>query len=217
MPVLLFASTVHGYEGAGRGFAIRFQKILNDITPQWRAMRMEHPVRWALGDPLELMTFRMLLLDAAPADISAFDSLAAEDCEIQRLNRKQLAKDEPLLRQIFGLLVLAHYRTSPQDLRILLDGPNVSVVVMRYQGQVIATALVAAEGDIEAELAEAIWRGGRRVRGHLLPQTLAHHAGFPDAASLKGERVVRIAVHPDLQGRGFGSRLVKYLGNPCGQ
>ncbi|WP_461536859.1 tRNA(Met) cytidine acetyltransferase TmcA [Spongorhabdus nitratireducens] len=208
---IAFASTVHGYEGAGRGFAVRFQKILDDITPQWRAMKMEHPVRWALGDPLEQMTFRMLLLDAAPADISGFDSLVAGDCEIQRLNRKQLAKDEPLLRQIFGLLVLAHYRTSPQDLRILLDGPNISVIVMRYQGQVVATALIAAEGGIDSELAEAIWRGDRRVRGHLLPQTLAHHAGFPDAASLKGERVVRIAVHPELQGKGFGSRLVKYL------
>ncbi len=208
---IAFATTVHGYEGAGRGFAVRFKKVLDEVTPQWRAMSMVEPVRWAAGDPLEKLTFKLLLLDANPAEDKCFDAISVDDCEVQKLNGKQLLQDETLLREAFGLLVLAHYRTSPQDLRILLDGPNISVFVMRYQGHVAATALVAAEGGIEPELADAVWRGERRVRGHLLPQTLANHAGFPAAASLKGERIVRIAVHPSLQGQGLGSRFVKLL------
>ena len=208
---IAFSTTVHGYEGAGRGFAVRFKKVLDEVTPQWRAMNMLEPVRWAPGDPLEKLTFRLLMLDAGPADEQCFTSISIDDCEIQKLNSKQLLQDEALLREVFGLLVLAHYRTSPQDLRILLDGPNISAFAMRYQGHIAATALVAEEGGIEPELADAVWRGERRVRGHLLPQTLANHAGFPAAASLKGERIVRIAVHPSLQGQGLGTRFVKLL------
>lgn len=205
---IAFATTVHGYEGNGRGFAVRFRNTLDQRTPQWRELRLSQPVRWAVHDPVEAFVFRALLLDADAAPAEALQGLSPEACVIERLDRDRLVEDEPLLGQLFGLLVLAHYQTRPADLRQLLDAPGVAVWVMRYQGQVVATAVVAEEGDLGPELAEAVWAGKRRPRGHLVPQTLAAHAGLRSAAGLRYARVMRIAVHPVAQRQGLGSRLL---------
>ena len=66
-PRIVFSSTVHGYEGTGRGFEIRFRKILDRLTPDWRALTLTTPIRWASDDPIEALAARALLLDAAPA------------------------------------------------------------------------------------------------------------------------------------------------------
>jgi tRNA(Met) cytidine acetyltransferase len=209
---LVFATTVHGYEGTGRGFAVRFHQVLDAQAPGWRALRMEQPIRWASNDPLERLVFRALLLSAEPAPEQALAGARMETAEIAWLERDALAADEVTLSELFGLLVLAHYRTAPSDLRHLLDSPDVSVVVMRHNGHVAATALLAAEGGIDAAMAQAIWAGTRRPRGHLIPQSLAAHLGLEQAPLLHGQRVMRIAVHPALQGLGLGSRLLGALG-----
>jgi len=207
-PRVVFSTTVHGYEGTGRGFAVRFARVLDRRTPGWRQLTLQTPVRWDAGDPLEALVFRALLLDAEPAlDAAVSGPMGA--MEVGRVDRDELARDEALLREVFGLLVLAHYRTSPMDLRQLLDGPNLAVFVMRTQGHVAGVALVAEEGGFPPELARQVWAGRRRVRGHLLAQSLAQHAGLVDAPGLRGRRVLRIAVHPAAQGRGRGRRLVQ--------
>jgi tRNA(Met) cytidine acetyltransferase len=206
---VVFATTVHGYEGTGRGFEIRFRRILDRLTPLWRELRMETPVRWAPGDPLERFAAEALLLSAAPAPESQVADARPETCRSQLLDRDALAKDETTLSQLFGLLVLAHYQTRPMDLRHLLDGPNVRVYGLFHEGQIAATALVAVEGGFGPDLAREIFAGRRRPRGHLLPQTLSAHAGIQEAAALRYTRVVRIAVHPAVQGRGLGRLLLE--------
>jgi tRNA(Met) cytidine acetyltransferase len=208
---VVFATTVHGYEGSGRGFDVRFRPILAAVTPQWRALRLETPVRWAPGDPLEAAVYRALLLDAEPADVRRPDGSAARGLRVVRLERGDLAADETLLREVFGLLVLAHYQTRPSDLQRLLDEPDLDVWAVFADGRVAATALVAAEGGLEPALAEAVARGERRPRGHLLAQTLAAHAGFAAAARLRYARVMRIAVHPAAQRTGLGRMLLEAL------
>ncbi len=208
---IVFASTVHGYEGTGRGFAVRFFQVLDARTPGWHLLRLEQPVRWAEGDPLERLTFRALLLDAEPAADAEVVDATPGNCVFELLDRDALLSNEPLLAELFGLLVLAHYRTSPRDLRYLLDGPNVQVSILRYGGHVVATALVAREGGLPSALAQKIYEGRRRAHGHLMPQSLAVHAGFPEAPGLLADRVVRIAVHPSVQGRGLGQLLLREL------
>ncbi len=205
---IAFATTIHGYEGTGRGFAVRFRERLDRLAPGWRTLHISSPIRWEEGDPVERFTFRALLLDASPADDREVSGAAAGDCAALELDRDRLLNDESLLEELFGLLVLAHYRTRPSDLRNLLDCPDLSVYALLHDGHLAAAALVMREGGMERELAERIWLGRRRVHGHLLAQSLAFHAGFPEAATLRYARIMRLAVHPSVQRRGLGTRLV---------
>jgi tRNA(Met) cytidine acetyltransferase len=74
---------------------------------------------------------------------------------------------------------------------------------------VAAVALVALEGGLEAALADQVYAGRRRPRGHLLPQALCAHAGLAEAPLLRFLRIVRIAVHPAAQGRGLARLLLR--------
>ena len=210
-PRIAFATTVHGYEGTGRGFAVRFNRVLDRRTPRWKALCLETPIRWAAGDPLERFVFRALLLDAAAAPEAALAPARPGNCLIERVDRDALVRNGALLSELFGLLVLAHYRTRPYDLRYLLDGPNVSVYVMRYEGHVAACALVAAEGGLDAAMARGIWAGRTRPQGHLIPESLAAHVGLEQAPRLRCARIMRIAVHPRVQSRGLGTRLLRSI------
>ncbi|MBU0500830.1 MAG: GNAT family N-acetyltransferase [Gammaproteobacteria bacterium] len=206
-----FATTEHGYEGAGRGFSLRFPTLLQRLTPHWRRMRLTTPVRWAEGDPVEDFGFHALLLNAEAAADSDLSEATPEACLLERLDRDRLAMDEGLLSELFGLLVQAHYQTRPSDLRHLLDGPDIAIWVLRHRDHVAAVLLAVDEGGFEAGLAKAIWLGQRRPQGHLLAQTLTTHAGFKEAAGMRYCRIMRLAVHPAIQRRGFGSRLVAAL------
>ena len=211
-PRVAFATTVHGYEGTGRGFDLRFRGTLERRTPGWRGLTLETPIRWSAGDPLEALVFRALLLDASPAAASDLADATPETCRFEPLDRDRLAADASTLAQVFGLLVLAHYQTRPLDLRMLLDGPNVRVYALRHGDLVAATLIAAEEGGMEdPDLRRAIFTGERRPRGHLLPQTLSAHGGLADAPALRYLRVVRIAVHPAAARRGLGHMMLRRL------
>ncbi len=214
---IAFASTVHGYEGTGRGFAVRFRKTLDRLSPQWRDMRIETPIRWQTGDPLEALTFKALLMDAEPAgEAELGQALTPEYC-FQQLNRDTLARDETGLRELFGLLVLAHYRTRPRDLWRLLDAPGIRLYTLTQGGHVAATLMTVDEGGFDADLATQVFLGKRRIRGHLLPQSLSQHLGLELACALKYRRVIRIAVHPLQQRRGLGTCLLRELAREAGK
>ena len=208
---VVFATTVHGYEGSGRGFALRFFKVLDEVTPGWCLLEMNEPIRWAANDPLEQLTYDLLLLDAALAADEAIAAATSEELHFDTVTGSELNHNEALLAELFGLLVLAHYRTTPLDLRQLLDSPNLSIHIARYQEHVIGTAITLREGGFDDELAAQIYSGARRPRGHLAPQSLAFHCGLHDAPQLVTERIMRIAVHPAVQHRGIGSALIEYV------
>ena len=208
---IVFATTIHGYEGTGRGFAVRFQKTLTEHTPGWKALEMKTPIRWAENDPLEDLVFKTLLLNARPVQDDLILTANKNNCSIELIDRDQLQADETSLSQLFGLLVNAHYQTQPSDLRYLLDGPNLSIFVMRHNDQIIATALLAFEGGFNEEMTNDIVSGKRRPHGHLIPETLASHIGLKQAPLLSGARIVRIAVHPAVQNRGLGSFLLEQI------
>jgi tRNA(Met) cytidine acetyltransferase len=65
-PSVAFCTTVHGYEGTGRGFAVRFRDRLVESHHHVDFIELEEPIRYARGDPVESWLFRLLLLDAQP-------------------------------------------------------------------------------------------------------------------------------------------------------
>ncbi|MCK5917766.1 MAG: tRNA(Met) cytidine acetyltransferase, partial [Cocleimonas sp.] len=134
-------------------------------------------------------------------------------CYIERISQDELAENETLLREIFGLLLSAHYQTRPSDLVRLLDDNNYQIFTIHYHRHLVATALIAQEGGFSEALAEEIYNGNRRPQGHLIPQVLATHAGIKEAPCYYGDRIMRIAVHPELQGHGLGSHLLHFLIN----
>lgn len=212
-PRVAFVSTVHGYEGAGRGFSIRFRQVLEQETPQWRALSMEQPIRWVQGDPLEQVVSSLFMLasDSAPDAVPDLTTEPEISCGSEHLIIEPWLPSkagEAELSQAFGLLVDAHYRTTPADLRQWLDDPAAKSWRARIGQRTVGLLWGAVEGGLAPDLAGQILLGKRRVRGHLLPQSLASHSGFPEAASQRCLRVVRIAVASDVRRRNIGKRLV---------
>ena len=210
-PQCVFATTVHGYEGTGRGFAVRFNKVLNEKYSDWTQLQMDSPIRWPINDPLENWVFDLLCLDAEIVDVKEIAYENNQGLEHQLLDKKLLINDSKLLKEIFALLVLAHYKTRPQDLKDMLDNDEISIYLTLIKQHVIAVALVIREGGFSESLSSSVYRGERRPQGHLLAQALTYHCGIESAATHHYARVMRIAVHPDLQNKGIGSDLLNYI------
>ncbi len=213
-PAIVFATTTHGYEGSGQGFFIRFQQTLDHHNANWVTQTLQTPIRWADNDPLENFTNGCLLLDAVPATIQKTKIPTNKKLQLQQLyfaeiNRDKLVSDEQQLTEIAGLLKQAHYRTRPSDMVQLLDAPKTSLIACYYQKHVIAIMWYVSEGKLSKELTHQVYCGKRRPDGHLIPQSLAHHAGIEDAAILSYSRIVRIVVHPEFHRMGIGSQLLR--------
>jgi tRNA(Met) cytidine acetyltransferase len=206
-PRVAFSTTVHGYEGAGRGFAIRFRQVLDQSTPHWQSLSLNEPVRWAEGDPLEALVSELFMLAADGGSKPLQIAAPTEELIIEPWQPSEA--DDPDLSGAFGLLVDAHYRTTPADLRQWLDDPAARSWRARIGDRTVGVLWCAQEGGLEPTLAEQVSLGTRRIRGHLLPQSLASHSGYPEAASLACLRVVRIAVADQSRRLGIGNRLVE--------
>jgi len=209
-PRIAFASTVHGYEGTGRGFLLKFTELLDHRTRGWRPCVLHTPLRWAQNDPLEQFLFRSLLLDAEPHRPEG-TATGKPEIQVDTVEPRTLCQDERLLTDLFGLLTQAHYRTRPYDLRHLLDSNSLTIFRSQWKGQTIGVALAVTEGGLDDSMAGEIWKNQRRPNGHLLPELLCAQQGFIEAAPLKFVRIMRIVVHPEFQRRGVGTGLLHHI------
>ncbi|ALG82321.1 bifunctional p-loop ATPase/acetyltransferase [Halanaeroarchaeum sulfurireducens] len=206
-PRVAFTTTVHGYEGAGRGFDVRFRDRLAASEHTVHDVHMGEPIRYAPGDPVEVWAFRALLLDARGAVDPLVSDATPTEASYRARSADELVADEHLLRETFGLLVAAHYRTEPNDLARLLDAPNISVRALLVDGHVVSVALLSREGGLDAETRSAVYEGSR-IRGNMIPDVLMSQLRDEAAGEPVGVRVMRIATHAAARNRGFGSRLL---------
>ncbi|MDX1303106.1 tRNA(Met) cytidine acetyltransferase TmcA [Photobacterium sp.] len=224
-----FATTIHGYEGTGRGFAIKFRQQLDQHAPQWRQYSLSQPIRWARHDPLEKWVFQALMLEAEPAEVSVV--MGSSQIRYRVLSTASLIADQRRLSQLFGLLVNAHYQTTPSDISQLLDDPAMHLVVAESVepisepgsghhseteedliiSNIVGCCLLSFEGGFDTQFAEQIMLGKRRPKGHLLAQSIAAHIGLAQAARQRCARILRIAVHPDCQQYGIGTALLAHV------
>ncbi|MGI9317935.1 MAG: GNAT family N-acetyltransferase [bacterium] len=218
-PRIAMATTVHGYEGTGRGFMLRFHTLLDRLTRGWKQVPLNTPIRWSTNDPLEQLINNLLVLDAELPVIVPEESLH-KDCQFEKLDSSRLCDDEKLLREVFSLLVLAHYKTRPKDLQLLLDNQNLQIYRLAFDTgsgtKTVAVALLVDEGVLNQKDSIKIFTGDRRPPGHVVAEILASQLGLPHAATLSMGRIMRVVVHPDWQRHGFGTQLVTTICNSPG-
>jgi tRNA(Met) cytidine acetyltransferase len=210
---IVYSSTVHGYEGAGRGFSVRFLRRLRQLkSAEVVEYEMGEPVRYAEGDPVEEWAFDTLLLDAEPATISDEDLFCIKAGEVEYWipNLEEFfLKDEKSLREFFGIYIMAHYRNNPNDLGMMMDAPHHRPRALKLKtGKIVVSIELAEEGPLDEELAKQCSKGAW-IMGNIIPDRIIKHYKLIDFGSLKGLRIVRIATHPDLWGMGLGSRALK--------
>ena len=203
---VVFSTTTYGYEGTGRGFNLRFFDKLNKTVPGWKHHDLKMPVRWAVHDPVESFMSELLCLNA---DISRHtQEIAPSQVEVSIIDRDELVSDNRLLRDIFGLLVLAHYKTQPRDLRYLMDSLDLNVFVARHEDNIVGAMLVELEGRLDPDISQKVYNNERRVQGHLLPQSMESTIGIRNASHANFLRVIRIITHPHCQRKGIGRKML---------
>ena len=205
-PRLVMATTSGGYEGTGRGFMLRF--VAQMEAARLMQLDLEMPVRWCQGDRLEAWLNRTLMLNSEPS-VGEVSKEQLASCELQLLENPGDAEHLPLLKQVYRLMNAAHYRSRPSDLRMLMENPDLVLIVACSDEQVVAAVLLNTEGGLDEALCEEIFLGRRRPRGHLLAQMLTAQAGIRNFAKYRGLRVQRIAVAETCRRQGLGTRLLE--------
>ena len=204
-PRMIMATTQGGYEGTGQGFRLRFLTSLDSADLQ--EIELHNPVRWCPGDALERWIDRTLRLNPQVDGSKACD---LNQVQIEVIENPGQGDQRERVLKVYELLNAAHYRTRPSDLRMLMENPELVVVVARSEAQILAAALLNPEGGFGPDLCEQVFLGKRRPRGHLLAQMLTAQAGSRRFAELRGMRIQRIAVSATHRRRGLGSRLIEF-------
>ncbi|CAB3408570.1 unnamed protein product [Caenorhabditis bovis] len=236
-PYMVFlASTINGYEGTGRSLSL---KLLQQLRKQsagetgegkttaskgriLHEIQMEESIRYKPGDQIEKWLNKLLCLDSMN-NLPKLDcgTPPPADCELYIVNRDTLFSfhdaSEAFLQQIMAIFVSAHYKNTPNDLQMLSDAPAHNLFVLmapvkktkKSIPEVLAVVQVCLEGKI-TNVEDSLERG-KRAAGDLLPWTISQQFLDNEFGSLCGGRIVRVAVHPDYQSMGYGSRAVELI------
>lgn len=228
---LLISSTINGYEGTGRSLSIKLFGQLKEEARKAAGMpflevRMEDPIRYALGDPVEDWLNRLLLLEATSAPPLRHQLPHPEDCELFLVNKDTLFSHQKTTeRFLFGTMALfisSHYKNSPNDLQLLSDAASHLIFVLlgplAADRTDLPDVLVALELSLEGNLSVegiAAFQRGIKPSGDLIPWNVREQFLDQEFPQLAGARVVRIAVHPAAQRMGYGLKTLQLLHEFC--
>ncbi|RLE46191.1 MAG: tRNA(Met) cytidine acetyltransferase, partial [Candidatus Methanomethylicota archaeon] len=164
------------------------------------------PIRYGKGDPIEKWLYDVLLLDAQPVELDEKDieAIRAGKLEFEQIDKDELMSDDRLLREFFGIYVLAHYRNRPSDLVILSDMPNHLPFRVKVNGKTVCSLHIAVEGGMDDEVIEKI-KEGYKPKGQIIPDLVLKHYWNLVFPRMLGVRIVRIATHPSVMDMGIGS------------
>ncbi|XP_051885485.1 RNA cytidine acetyltransferase [Pristis pectinata] len=184
---------------------------------------LHEAIRYAPGDPVEKWLNDLLCLNCLNISRIISGCPLPETCDLYYVNRDTLfcyhKASEAFLQRLMSLYVASHYKNTPNDLQLLSDAPAHHLFCLLPPVQptqnslpeVLAVIQVALEGEISSQSVMNSLSRGKKAFGDLIPWTVSEQFQDPDFGSLSGGRVVRIAVHPDYQGMGYGSRAIELL------
>ncbi|KAJ6667103.1 hypothetical protein lerEdw1_017081 [Lerista edwardsae] len=184
---------------------------------------LQESIRYAPGDAVEKWLNDLLCLDCLNITRIISGCPLPETCDLYYVNRDTLfcyhRASEAFLQKLMALYVASHYKNSPNDLQMLSDAPAHQLFCLlppvpptqNSLPEVLAVVQVCLEGEISRQSIMNSLSRGKKAFGNLIPWTVSEQFQDPDFGSLSGGRVVRIAVHPDYQGMGYGSRALHLL------
>lgn len=237
--ISFLSSTINGYEGTGRSLSLKLLQQLRQQSAGGEAkegktssskgrvlheMQMEESIRYKPGDKIEKWLNRLLCLDATNCQLKLeCGTPPPAACELYVVNRDTLFSfhdaSESFLQQVMAIFVSAHYKNSPNDLQMLSDAPAHNLFVLmapidknrKTIPEVLAVVQVCLEGRLDSDKIENGLESGKRAAGDLLPWTVSQQFMDKQFGTLCGGRIVRVAVHPDYQSMGYGSRAVQLI------
>lgn len=211
-PRLILASTSEGYESAGRHFSLRLKHQLNDHYEHVERLSLSKPIRWDSHDPLESLINATFCLHATQANSNTTTLRPVESTKqlcIRFAKPTDLSLNE--FSHVFSLLMAAHYQSSPNDVRMLLEDKQQQLILGYINDELICACWLNFELPLSASLSEAVSQGRRRVPGHLLGQSIGYHLQEHLLMQKSYARIVRIVVEPEQQRKGLGSEFLKRI------
>lgn len=198
----VLVTTTDGYEGQAQGFVHHMQAqdaSMFSLPFCWRNAAEDFLHQWqqryvALVSSLKKVSF--LPKVDVPLVLSSVTyrivSSVSDMCEAER-------------QAMIGLLAIAHYRTTPNDLYRLLNA-DCHYALAVCQRAIIGVVVWQRE-RIESDAHDIVY-GRRRPSGNLLLQSLLSASAELSLATLSTARVLRIAVNPAYQQLGVGTALL---------
>ncbi|KAK6056658.1 putative ATPase DUF699 [Cooperia oncophora] len=224
--IVFLASTINGYEGTGRSLSL---KLLQQLRQQAAGSVVSYMnLRWRKVYDINLIEQwlnRVLCLNAGNINTRlSCGTPPPSECELYIVKPECLGshyhrRPKHFPQQIIWHLLALIYKNSPNDLQMLSDAPAHHLFVLMSPvkedqsslPEVLALAQVCLEGNLSKESVSGAMNKGKRAAGDLLPWTISQHFMDRDFPTLCGGRVVRIAVHPDFQSMGYGTRTLELL------
>ncbi|XP_050990993.1 RNA cytidine acetyltransferase [Labeo rohita] len=201
----------------------------NTSTARLAAARTLHEVtlhesiRYGQRDPVEKWLNDLLCLDCLSVPRIISGCPLPQTCDLYYVNRDTLfcyhKASEAFLQRLMALYVASHYKNSPNDLQMLSDAPAHHLFCLlppvpptqNSLPEVLAVVQVCLEGEISRQFVLNSLSRGKKASGDLIPWTVSEQFQDPDFGGLSGGRIVRIAVNPDYQGMGYGTRTLQLL------
>ncbi|XP_028171316.1 RNA cytidine acetyltransferase isoform X3 [Ostrinia furnacalis] len=221
-PLALLSSTVSGYEGTGRALSLKLFAQLQNKHNAPPPIKLEEPIRYRAGDPVESWLNSLLCLEA-PAPSIGVGAPPPAACELYRVNRDALfcyhRAAEAFLHRLVAIYVASHYKNSPNDIQLLADAPAHCLFVLlaptppnaTSMPEVLCVIQLCLEGSISEKSVKDSLGRGRKAAGDLIPWNICEQFGDKDFPKLSGARIVRIATHPSYQRMGYGKRALQQL------
>lgn len=207
---IVFSSTIHGYEGSGRGFEMRFLKQLSQLKPDYKRVEISQPIRWYKGDTLEQFWFNTLFHNTKHE--AKIHDETNQPIICRGISKQELIDDKDLLADLFRLLINAHYQTSQDDLQRMLDAPELQCFILTKGVTLLGVVQIIEEGGrFFGELADNIANCSRRVKGHLVAQSITSSYNMASFVLARQWRISRIAIEPEYQRKGYGKKLINFV------
>ncbi|KAI3641737.1 hypothetical protein MIR68_000227 [Amoeboaphelidium protococcarum] len=187
-----------------------------------REVKLETPIRYGADDPTEKWLNNLLCLDVNSAVRSHSGCPHPAECDLYYVNRDTLFSYHPVseafLQRMMNLYVASHYKNTPNDLQLMSDAPAHQLFVLlppikdeSVLPEPLAVIQTCMEGEISRQSLMQSLSRGKKADGDLIPWAISQQFQDEDFATLSGARVVRIAVHPDYNRMGYGSRALELL------